>query len=73
MYVYNFHIMNYNAHWRAIHKLGLFFIIFYSMRNIYHYRKDIIRANLFDEYIQMRADELIKERQHLLKSDSNHY
>jgi hypothetical protein len=35
-----------------------------------HYKKDIIRANLFDEYVQFRADELIKEREHLLHSDS---
>ena len=71
MYVYNFNIVNYNAHWRVVHKLGLFYILFYTSRNIYHYRKDIIRANLFDEYIQMRADELIKQKEHLLQSESN--
>ena len=33
------------------------------------YRKQVLRCNLFDEYVQMRADELIAERQHLLKSE----
>ena len=33
------------------------------------YRKQVLRCNLFDEYVQMRADELIKEREHLLKGD----
>ena len=33
------------------------------------YRKQVLRCNLFDEYVQMRADELIDERKHLLKSD----
>jgi hypothetical protein len=33
------------------------------------YRKQVLRCNLFDEYVQMRADELIVERQHLLKSE----
>ena len=30
----------------------------------------MLRANLFDEYVQMRADEMIKEREHLLHSES---
>ena len=33
------------------------------------YRKQVLRCNLFDEYVQMRADELIKEREHLLKGE----
>lgn len=70
-YVYNYQILNYNAHWRAVHKLALFFTVFYSSRTIYHYKKDIVRANLFDEYVQMRADELIKEKTPLLKSEGN--
>ena len=31
------------------------------------YRKQVLRCNLFDEYVQMRADELIAERKHMLK------
>jgi DNA polymerase elongation subunit (family B) len=31
------------------------------------YRKQVLRCNLFDEYVQMRADEVLKEREHLLK------
>ena len=33
------------------------------------YRKQVLRCNLFDEYVQMRADELVAEREHLLKGD----
>ena len=33
------------------------------------YRKQVLRANLFDEYVQSRADELIEEREHLLHSE----
>ena len=33
----------------------------------YKYRKQVLRCNLFDEYVQMRADELVKEREHLLR------
>ena len=68
-YVYNYQILTYNAHWRVINKLALFYIFFYTGRNIYHYKKDILRANLFDEYVQLRADELIKEREPLLRSE----
>lgn len=70
MYVYNYQILAHNAHWRGLHKLCIFYILFYSSRTIYHYKKDILRANLFDEYVQMRADELIQERKPLLKSES---
>ena len=69
LYVYNYQILNYNAHWRALNKLALFFIFFYTGRTIYHYKKDILRANLFDEYVQLRAEELIKEREPLVKSE----
>ena len=33
------------------------------------YRKQVLRCNLFDEYVQMRSDEVLKEREHLLKSE----
>ena len=69
LYIYNYQILNYNAHWRAVNKLALFFIFFYTTRTIYHYKKDILRANLFDEYVQLRADEIIKEREPLLRSE----
>lgn len=71
MYIYNYQILNYNAHWRGLHKLALLYMVFYSSRTIFHYRKDILRANLFDEYVQLRADELIEEKKHLLKSEGN--
>jgi hypothetical protein len=45
-------------------------MIYYTSRTIFHYKKDILRANLFDEYVQLRADELVKEKTPLLKSES---
>lgn len=47
-------------------------MFFYTSRTIYHYKKDIIRANLFDEYVQLRSDEIVKEKEPLLKSESNY-
>ena len=35
----------------------------------YKYRKQVLRCNLFDEYVQMRADEMVKEREHLLRGE----
>ena len=70
LYVYNFQILNHNAHYKLMNKLILFFGLFYSTRTLFHYKKDILRANLFDEYVQLRSDELIKEREPLLKSES---
>ena len=43
---------------------------FLRSQALYHkYRKQALRCNLFDEYVQMRADELIGEREHMLKGD----
>ena len=48
---------------------GTLSILFLTTNFIYaRYRKQVLRCNLFDEYVQMRADELIKEREHLLRS-----
>ena len=47
--------------------LGLLF--FASNQLYFKYRKQVLRANLFDEYVQMRADELVKEREHLLRGE----
>lgn len=47
--------------------LGLLF--FFSNQLYFKYRKQVLRCNLFDEYVQMRADELVKEREHLLRGD----
>ena len=41
----------------------------YSQLMYYKYRRQVLRCNLFDEYVQMRADELVKERTHLLKGE----
>lgn len=45
-------------------------MLFMSSNVLYYkYRKQVLRCNLFDEYVQMRADELVKEREHLLRSE----
>jgi hypothetical protein len=45
-------------------------LVFFCTNMLYFkYRKQVLRCNLFDEYVQMRADELVKEREPLLKSD----
>ena len=41
----------------------------HSQALYYKYRKQVLRCNLFDEYVQMRADELIGEREHMLRGD----
>jgi hypothetical protein len=69
LYIYNYQIIAYNAHWRFAHKIFLFYLIFYTTRSIFNYKKDVLRANLFDEYVQLRADELIKQNEKNLNSE----
>jgi hypothetical protein len=48
--------------------LGLLF--YFSNFVYYKYRLQVLRCNLFDEYVQLRADELVKEREHLLRGEA---
>ena len=48
-------------------KLGLLFMTINVL--YYRYCKQVLRCNLFDEYFQMHADELVKETEHLLFGD----
>jgi len=68
-YLYNYQLIAHNVHWRFVNKLFIFYMIFYSSRLIFNYRKDVLRANLFDEYVQLRADELIKQRETSIKTE----
>ena len=67
-FLYNYNIMFHNKNLQFVTKstLGLLFITSNSI--YYKYRKQVLRCNLFDEYVQMRADELVKEREPLLRS-----
>jgi hypothetical protein len=70
LYIYNYQIIAHNAHWRFLHKVVLTGMIYYTSRTIFNYRKDVLRANLFDEYVQLRADELIEQHLPNLKSEA---
>jgi hypothetical protein len=69
IFLYNYNIFFQNKNMQFVTKatLGLLFIS--SNQLYYKYRKQVLRCNLFDEYVQMRADELISEREPLLYSE----
>lgn len=50
-------------------KAVLGYTMYYSQTLYAKYRKQVLRCNLFDEYVQMRADELVKEREPLLRGE----
>ena len=66
LFLYNYNIMFHNRNMAFVTKatLGSLFVV--SNFIYYKYRKQVLRCNLFDEYVQLRADELIEERKHLL-------
>ena len=66
LYNYNAFFHNKNFAFATKAYLGC---LWFSYQSLYFkYRKQVLRCNLFDEYVQLRADELIKEREPLLKS-----
>ena len=69
LFLYNYNIMFHNRNMQFVNKAILGYTFFHSQLIYYKYRKQVLRCNLFDEYVQMRADELIKERTNTLKSE----
>ena len=68
-FLYNYNALFHNKNFHFITKSALLSLFVWSNAMYYKYRKQVLRCNLFDEYVQMRADELIKEREKLLHSD----
>ena len=69
LFLYNYNVFFHNKNFQFITKAVLGYSFLHSQMLYYKYRKQVLRCNLFDEYVQMRADELVQEREHLLKSE----
>ena len=66
-FLYNYNVMMHNKNMQFVTKSSLALLFVFSNMIYYKYRKQVLRCNLFDEYVQMRADELVKEREPLLR------
>jgi hypothetical protein len=69
MFLYNYNIFFHNKNLQYVTKVTLGLLFVCSNQLYFKYRKQVLRCNLFDEYVQMRADELVKEREHLLRGE----
>lgn len=69
MLLYNYNIFFHNKTMQFATKATLGLLFWYSNFLYLKYRRQVLRCNLFDEYVQMRADELVKEREHLMRSE----
>ena len=69
LFLYNYNMFFHNKNFQFVTKAVLGYTFLHSQMLYAKYRKQVLRCNLFDEYVQMRADELIAERSHLLKSE----
>ena len=67
IFLYNFNQFFHNKNMKFATQSGLGVLFMFCSMFYYKYRKQVLRCNLFDEYVQMRADELVKEREHLLR------
>ncbi len=70
IFLYNYNMFFHNKNFQFVTKATLGMLFLTSNLLYYKYRKQVLRCNLFDEYVQLRADELIKEREPLLRSDA---
>ena len=68
-FLYNYRAFFHNKNFAFVTKSTLGLTWLYSNLVYMKYRKQVLRCNLFDEYVQLRADELVKENEHILRSD----
>ena len=68
-FLYNYNMFFHNKNFQFVTKAVLGYTFLHSQMLYAKYRKQVLRCNLFDEYVQMRADELVAEREHLLKGE----
>lgn len=69
MFLYNYNVFFHNKNLQFVTKSTLSLTFIFSNLLYVKYRKQVLRCNLFDEYVQMRADELVKEREHILRGE----
>lgn len=69
LFLYNYNQFFHNKNFKFVTKAVLGYTFFHSQLLYVKYRKQVLRCNLFDEYVQMRADELVAEREHLLRGE----
>ena len=69
LFLYNYNMFFHNKNFVFVTKAVMGYTFIHSQMLYSKYRKQVLRCNLFDEYVQMRADELIEERTSLLKSE----
>lgn len=70
MFLYNYNMFFHNKNNQFATKCTLGLLFYFTNFVYYKYRKQVLRCNLFDEYVQLRADELVKEREHLLRGEA---
>ena len=68
-FLYNYRAFFHNKNFAFVTKATLGLTWGYSTLVYFKYRKQVLRCNLFDEYVQMRADELVQQNEHTLKSE----
>jgi hypothetical protein len=66
---FNYNMCFLNKSMTFFTKINALFTFLYSNFAFLYYRQQMLKANLFDEYVQMKADEYIKKNEHMLRSD----
>lgn len=68
-YAYNYNAITSSIRFRNFRYFFPFIIAGLVGTGYYKYRVQILKINLFDEYCYLRADELLKQNEYLLKSE----
>lgn len=67
--IYNYNVFFRNRTMSFVTKMFMGGVFLGSNFMLERYRKQVLRANLFDEYVQLRADEIIKEKEAMLGNE----
>ncbi len=68
-YAYNYNTLTCSIRYRTFRNFFPLAVASLVGFGFYHYKKQILKINLFDEYNYLRSQELVKQNEYLLKSE----
>ena len=70
-YAYNYNTFTYNIRFRLLRNFYPLIVGVIFWNGYTHYRRQILKVNLFDEYCHLRTQELVQQNEYLLEHEGN--
>jgi len=69
LYAYNYNVYTHNIRFRTMRYLFPVVSVFLFQQIYWDYKTQVMKVNLFDEYVQLRAKELVDQNEYLMQHE----